>query len=124
MSRKPREASREAVPPEHTRAREPEPYRDGKSGVFLALAEVSRLGTVDERRAALMERLEHVWRLALERTYTNKHGDETPNPDTATALRCVEVADALMNEADEKQKKRGQLVDMTIFGPQRKAAAG
>jgi hypothetical protein len=121
MSRKPREASREAVPPEHTRAREPEPYRDGKSGVFLALAEVSRLGTVDERRAALMERLEHVWRLALERTYTNKHGDEVPNPDNATALRVVEVADALMN-AGEKQEKRTNLVDLAIFkGAERKA---
>jgi hypothetical protein len=121
MSRKPREASREAVPPEHTRAREPEPYRDGKSGVFLALAEVSRLGTVDERRAALMERLEHVWRLALERTYTNKHGDEMPNPDNATALRVVEVADALMN-AGEKQEKRTNLVDLAIFkGAERKA---
>jgi hypothetical protein len=121
MSRKPREAAREAVPPEHTRAREPEPYRDGKSGVFLALAEVSRLGTVDERRAALMERLEHVWRLALERTYTNKHGDEMPNPDNATALRVVEVADALMN-AGEKQEKRTNLVDLAIFkGAERKA---
>jgi hypothetical protein len=121
MSRKPREAAREAAPPQHTRAREPEPYRDGKSGVFLALAEVSRLGTVDERRAALMERLEHVWRLALERTYTNKHGDEMPNPDNATALRVVEVADALMN-AGEKQEKRTNLVDLAIFkGAERKA---
>jgi hypothetical protein len=106
----------------HTRARGS--YKDGKSGVYLALAEVAKLPTVEERRAELMKRIEHVWESAMQRTYTNKHGDETSNPDTATALRCVEVADALMNEADEKQKKRGQLVDMTIFGPQRKAAAG
>jgi nitroimidazol reductase NimA-like FMN-containing flavoprotein (pyridoxamine 5'-phosphate oxidase superfamily) len=86
----------------------------------MAFADVSKLPTVTERRAELMRRLEHVWEQAMGRTYTNKHGDEMPNPDNATALRVVEVADVLMNEADEKQKKRGQLVEMAIFNTQKR----
>jgi hypothetical protein len=112
---KPKDTAPTALPSTHARE------RDGKGAAYKLLREVSKLGTPDERRAELMDRLEYVWEQAIGRTYTNKHGDEMPNPDNATALRVVEVADALMNDGDKQQKRAG-LVDLAIFkGAERKA---
>lgn len=105
------------TPSVHARA----PARIGSNGdVFMALAEVAKL-PVEERRPELLKRLEHLWVTALERHYTTKDGDERPNPDVASALRVVEVADAMLVEVDGKQQKRANLLEMSMFKSERKA---
>src|SRR5688572_10014639 len=109
MSRKPPPPADPPSVHAHTRA------RIGKNGVvFMTLVEVGKL-PVDERRPELLKRLEHLWKTALERHYTTKDGDERPNPDVASALRVVEVADAMLVEVDGKQQKRANLAELTIF---------
>ena len=66
----------------------------GTSPVFRHFRELASL-PADERHAALMERLEHVWELAEGRCYTNKHGDEIAMPDTAVMLKCVQAVAVL-----------------------------
>lgn len=81
--------------------------------VLMALRDVAKLPTADARRAELLSRLELIWIESMERLAYTKSGP-IANPDYATALRVVEVADALLNNG-EKQEQRRALVDMTIF---------
>jgi hypothetical protein len=102
---------RETPPPNDARGRAREPY--GAKPVFMALREVLKLPP-EQRDAELMDRIEHVWQLALDRQAVNKHGETIPNPDGATALRAVEVAKALMG-TDATQQKRANLLDLAMF---------
>jgi hypothetical protein len=96
----------------HTRARGPD--------VFMAFVEVEKL-PVAERRPELLRRLEALWETAMARAYVTKDGDERPNPDVASALRVVEVADAMLVEADGKQQRRAGLLELAMFKTERKA---
>lgn len=96
----------------HTRARGPD--------VFKALVDVAKLPQA-ERRPELLKRLEVLWETAMARAYVTKDGDERPNPDVASALRVVEVADAMLVEADGKQQKRANLLELSMFKTERKA---
>jgi hypothetical protein len=93
--------------------------RKGKGDVYLTLIEVAKL-PIDQRRPELLKRLEEVWESARCKAYVNKHGDEISSPDHVAMLRVIEVADAMLVEVDEKQKKRGQLVEMAIFNTQKR----
>jgi hypothetical protein len=108
-------SSREAPDPgTHARA------RDGKGDVYLALTEVAKL-PVDQRRPELLKRLEEVWVSARSKAYVNKHGDEISSPDHVAMLRVIEVADAMLVEADGKQQRRADLLELSIFkGVERK----
>lgn len=73
--------------------------------VYKLLVEVAAL-PVAERKAALVPRLELLWEKALARYYVDKKGNHIENPDTATALRVVEVADAILCDvAEDKSNK-------------------
>jgi hypothetical protein len=85
--------------------------------VYKLLVEVAAL-PVAERKAALVPRLELLWEMAINRSRESQRkfvvDEETgekvpkmiPNPDTATALRVVEVADAILCDvAEDKGNK-------------------
>jgi hypothetical protein len=93
--------------------------KDGRGAVYAALRDVEKL-PVGERRAELLERLEEIWELAKGKSYVNKHGDEITSPDLAAMLRVVEVSDAMLVEADGKQQKRANLLELATFNTQRK----
>ena len=82
--------------------------------VYKLLVEVAKLPKA-ERKEALMPRLEHLWNLCLERTYQNKKGEAVPNPDHATALRVVEVADALLCDAGDRANTGSRLEALKVF---------
>jgi hypothetical protein len=90
----------------------------GKGAVFKLFQEVARL-PMAERKEALVPRLEHLWEMALARTYESKRGPVL-NPDVATALRVVEVADALL--CDVSESKGGKLAALKLFDGTKKAA--
>ena len=96
----------------------------GKGPVFKLFVEVAKLPR-EQRKAELMPRLEHLWETAMGRTYEAKRKDKPKagepltilvgNPDVATALRVVEVADALLCEAGEGEAKAGKLAGLGVF---------
>lgn len=88
--------------------------------VLMALVEVGKLPQ-EERRAELLKRLDEIWESAAARCYLTKHGEEHPNPDHTTMVRVVEVADAMLVEADGKQQKRANLLELAMFKTERKA---
>ena len=102
--------------PSHTRARGPA----GRGDVCKALAEVAKL-PLEERRPELLKRLDRIWELAESKSYVNKHGDEITSPDLTAMTRVVEVADAMLTEADGKQQKRANLLELSMFKTERKA---
>lgn len=75
----------------------------GTSPVMRPFIELASLPP-DQRRDALMVRLEHVWQEAEARHYTNKHGDEIPNPDTAVMLKVVQAVAVLQGLTGEPNK--------------------
>lgn len=101
----------------------------GKGPVFKLFQEVARLPP-GERKEALMPRLDALWDTAMGRTYEAKRkgkledGDSptvlVANPDVATALRIVEVADALL--CDVSESKGGKLAALKLFDGTKKAA--
>ncbi len=66
----------------------------GTAPIFRAFSELSSLPPA-ERREALMLRLEHVWTEAQGKSYTNKHGDEIPNPDGTLQLKVIQAVAVL-----------------------------
>jgi hypothetical protein len=93
--------------------------KDGRGAVYATLMEVEKL-PVGERRAELLKRLEEIWESARGKSYVNKHGDEITSPDLAAMLRVVEVSDAMLVEADGKQQKRANLLELSMFKTERK----
>ncbi len=65
----------------------------------MLFAEVAKLPQ-GERKAALIPRLEHLWDVAMARSYVSK-GVEHANPDCAVALKVVEAADHILGEAGQ-----------------------
>lgn len=104
------------APGTHARAR----GKAGRGDVYLTLTEVEKL-PVGERRAELLKRLEEIWQSARSKSYVNKHGEEISSPDHVAMLRVVEVADAMLVEADGKQQKRANLLELSMFKTERKA---
>lgn len=84
----------------------------GKGPVFRLFVEVATLPP-EQRKAALLPRLEHLWETAMARTYESKRGPVL-NPDVATALKVVEVADALLADGGEAAG-RGKLAGLSVF---------
>lgn len=94
----------------------------GRGMVFKLFREVAALPAA-ERKAALMPRLDHLWETAMGRTYEAKRKGKVgegesltvtvPNPDVATALRIVEVADALL--CDVGEAKGSKLAALKLF---------
>jgi hypothetical protein len=65
----------------------------------------------DERREALMVRLEHVWDEAQARTYTNKRGAEVPAPDTAVMLKVVQAVAVLQGMTGEPNRSDAERLE-------------
>ncbi len=106
------------TPARHARAR----ARKHRSGaVMRTFDELLDMPNLQDRRRELLRRLDDIYESALGRCYVNKHGDELPNPDNATALRCIEVADAMVVEVDGKQQRRANLLELSMFKTERKA---
>jgi len=66
----------------------------GTAPVFRAFRELACLPPA-ERNEALMLRLEHLWDEAQGRTYTNKRGDQIPNPDGTLQLKVIQAVAVL-----------------------------
>ena len=66
----------------------------GTAPVFRAFRELSGLPP-DERREALMVRLEHIWDEAQGRSYVNKHDVEVANPDGTLQLKVIQAVAVL-----------------------------
>jgi len=86
----------------------------GKGPVFLAFREVAELPTAAERKAALLDRLDHIWELALGRSYTKKDGSVVPNPDLAIADKVVVTASELVGVREGEGGAR-RPIDLSLF---------
>jgi hypothetical protein len=82
--------------------------------VFTALREVAAMPDASARKAALLDRLDHIWELALSRTYLNKHGDEIATPDLGAAEKVVVTAAELVG-ATEGQPAARRPIDLSVF---------
>jgi len=103
--------------PVHARAR----TRVAKNGdVFMAFDDVLKLPP-EQREAELMRHLWDIYWDARDRSYINKHGDTVPNPDGATVMRVVEVLQASWVTVGEKQQRRANLLELSMFKTERKA---
>lgn len=72
----------------------------GTAPVFKLFRELSALPP-EERREALMVRLEHIWDQAQSRTYVTKKGDEYALPDGTLQLKVVQAVAVLQGMAGE-----------------------
>lgn len=45
-----------------------------------------------EQTAQLLDRLQTIFDMSIERSFMNKHGDETPNPDLNAAAKVIDCA--------------------------------
>lgn len=86
----------------------------GNGPVFLALREVAALPASADRKGALLDRLDHIWQLALSRSYTNKAGKVVANPDLAIAERVVVTAAELVGVSEGAGGAR-RPVDLSVF---------
>lgn len=86
---------------------------NGKGPVFMALRDVAAIADKAERRAHLLDRLDHVWKQATERGYVNKAGDVIANPDGATQCKCIDLAAELVDAHGEDRAKRP--ADLSVF---------
>lgn len=93
----------------------------GRGPVFLAFREVAELPTAQERRAALLDRLEHIWGLAMARSYTKKNGEVVANPDLAIADRVVVTAGELVGVREGEGGAR-RPIDLSVFSGGKKSA--
>lgn len=85
--------------------------------VFRAFRELAALPP-EERREALMLRLEHVWNEAQGRTYTNKRDEVIPNPDGTLQLKVIQAVAVLQGmtgaSAEEEQAKLARMSDSDL----------
>lgn len=86
---------------------------DGKGPVFMALRDVMKLPEKADRKGELLDRLDHVWELAVNRTYLNKKGQEVENPDGAIAIKVVEVAAEIVEATGAHEARRP--IDLSVF---------
>lgn len=88
----------------------------------MALREVNGIADPVARKAELLDRLDHVWKLAMERSYLNKRGKKVANPDLAIAERVVVTAAELVGVSEAAPTAR-RPVDLSVFnggkGPQK-----
>src|SRR5688572_7124126 len=86
---------------------------DGKGPVFMALRDVAAIPDKAKRKAELLDRLDHVWQQATDRSYTTKAGDVIHQPDGATQCKCIDLAAELVDAHGEDRAKRP--ADLSVF---------
>jgi hypothetical protein len=61
-----------------------------------SLSQLARLDDVEERRSALLDRLDRAFELAATRSRVGKGGQPIRDPDCHALIKCVEVAAKLL----------------------------
>jgi hypothetical protein len=75
---------------------------------MCSFADMGRLGNFEEKRGALLARVDEIYAIAQKRGRITAKGDEILDPDCHSMVKCVEVGAKLlgvMAEAEAKAKK-------------------